>query len=76
LGTKIRIRTITGRKVDVKIPPATSSGAKLKLKGLGLSINGRKGDLIVEIVIKVPEKMTEQEKKMFDEMADKIGLKK
>jgi molecular chaperone DnaJ len=75
-GTKIRIRTITGQKVEVKIPPGTSTGAKLKLKSLGLSINGRKGDLIVEVDIKVPEKMNEQEKKLFDEMAEKIGLKK
>jgi len=75
-GAKIRVRTIADKKVDLKIPPVTSNGAKFRLKGFGLAQNGRKGDQIVEINIKVPEKMTDEEKKLFDEMADKLGLRK
>jgi len=75
-GTKIRVRTIADKKVELKIPPGTRSGSRFRLRGFGLSHNGRKGDQIVEIEIKVPQKMTEEEKKMFEEMADKIGLKK
>jgi molecular chaperone DnaJ len=51
-GTKIRVRTIADKKVDLKIPPATRAGAKFRLKGYGLAQGGRKGDQIVEIQIK------------------------
>jgi molecular chaperone DnaJ len=75
-GAKIRVRTLTDGKVDLKIPPGTSSGTKFRLRGFGLAMKGNKGDQIIEVEIKVPEKMTDEEKKMFAEMADKIGLKK
>jgi molecular chaperone DnaJ len=71
-GAKIRVKTVTGKRVELKIPAGTSSGTKFRLKGLGLALNGRKGDQIVEIEIKVPEKMTPEEKKMFEEMGEKI----
>jgi DnaJ-class molecular chaperone len=75
-GAKIRVRTILDKKIDLKIPAGTKSGAKFRLKGYGLSLNSQKGDQIVEIEIKVPEKMTPEEKRKFDEMAEKVGLKK
>jgi len=71
-GAKIRVRTMTDKKVELKIPPGTQSGAKFRLKGLGLAMNGRKGDQIVEIEIKIPEKMTAEEKKMFEELEEKV----
>ncbi len=51
-GAKIRVRTIGGQKVDLKIPPGTKTGAKFRLKGFGLARNSNKGDQIVEIEIK------------------------
>jgi molecular chaperone DnaJ len=75
-GATIRVRTITDKKVDLRIPPATPSGTKFRLKGFGLAADGRKGDQIVEVEIKVPEKMTDDERRMFTEMADKAGMKK
>ncbi|OGC90853.1 MAG: molecular chaperone DnaJ [candidate division Zixibacteria bacterium RBG_16_53_22] len=75
-GTKIRVRTITDKKVELKVPPGTRTGARFRMRGFGLTQNGRKGDQIVEIEIKIPQKMTDEEKKMLEEMGDKIGLKK
>ena len=51
-GAKIRVRTIGGNKIELKIPPDTKSGAKLRLKGLGIMSEGRKGDMIVEVDVK------------------------
>jgi molecular chaperone DnaJ len=70
-GTKIRVRTITDRKVELKIPPGTKSGAKFRLPGFGLSQDSLKGDQIVEIEIRVPQNMTDEEK----QMAEKVGVK-
>ncbi len=51
-GAKVRVRTITGQKVELKIPPGTKSGAEFRLRGFGLAEGGRKGDQIVEIEVK------------------------
>jgi molecular chaperone DnaJ len=51
-GTKIRVRTISGQKIELKIPPGTKSGAKFRLKGMGITANGQRGDMIVEVDVK------------------------
>ena len=75
-GTKLRVKTITGKKIELRIPSESINGSKFRLKGYGLSSNGNKGDQIVEIEIKIPRHMTAEEKKLFDENAVKLGLKK
>ncbi len=51
-GAKIRIPTITNQQINLNIPPGTKSGAKLRLRGLGLVQDSRKGDQIVEVEVK------------------------
>lgn len=51
LGTKITIPTPTG-EVAMKVPPHTSSGKTLRLKGKGVT---GKGDLLVKLTIVLPE---------------------
>lgn len=51
-GAKIRIPTITNKQIDLKIPPGTLSGAKFRLRGLGLAQGSHKGDQIVEVDFK------------------------
>ena len=62
LGTKVRVRTITGKKVELKIPLGTRSGAKFRLKGLGIAADGQKGDMIVEIDVRPAAKEQGQSK--------------
>ena len=37
LGAKVEVPTIDGSRLDVKVPPGTSSGAKLRLRGKGIA---------------------------------------
>jgi len=37
LGAKVEVPTLDGTRLDVKVPPGTSSGAKLRLRGKGLA---------------------------------------
>ncbi len=74
LGSKIRVRTING-KVDLKIPPGTQSGTKLRLKGKGMEENYARGDQYVEVVVEVPEKINEKQKKLLEEFAKEAGLR-
>jgi molecular chaperone DnaJ len=72
-GTRIRVRTITGDRVELKIPAGTKAGSKFRLKGLGLADKGKKGDQIVVIGIRQPENMSEEEKELYKEMTEKVA---
>lgn len=69
LGANISIPTLNGR-VNIKIPPGTQSGQKLRVRGRGLpQHNGQHGDLIVVTRVEVPERVTESERKLWEQLA-------
>ena len=47
LGTRLRVRTLDGKKVLLRIPPGTQPGRKFRIKGQGIEKNGRRGDQLV-----------------------------
>ncbi len=51
-GTRLRVRTLDGRKVELKIPPGTQDGAVFRLRGLGLSKDGQQGNQYVRVRVK------------------------
>jgi len=75
LGTKISVRTLDGKKVAIKIPPGTPSGKRFRVRGQGIQKGEKKGDLIVEVSIQVPEKLSEEQERMMKEFAESGGLK-
>src|SRR3954462_609478 len=75
LGTKISVRTLDGKKVAIKIPAGTPSGKRLRVRGQGIQKGDKTGDLIVEVQIQVPEKLSEEQEKMMKEFAESGGLK-
>ena len=64
LGGEISVPTLTGR-VNIKIPAGTQSGQKLRVRGRGLPPSG---DLLVVTKIVVPAKMSEAEKKLWEQI--------
>jgi molecular chaperone DnaJ len=75
LGTKISVKTLEGKKVAIKIPPGTPSGKRFRVRGHGIQKGEKKGDLIVEVSIAVPEKLSEEQERMMKEFADSGGMK-
>ncbi|HKC81655.1 MAG TPA: molecular chaperone DnaJ [Gemmatimonadaceae bacterium] len=75
LGTKISVRTLDGKKVAIKIPPGTPSGKRFRVRGQGIQKGDKKGDLIVEVSIQVPEKLSEEQERMMKEFAEAGGMK-
>jgi molecular chaperone DnaJ len=69
LGTKIRVRTIHGKKAEIKIPAGTQNGTTFRLKGMGIRTEGGVGDQYVKVNLVVPEKLTEKQKKLIEEFA-------
>jgi curved DNA-binding protein len=69
LGTNLSVPALDGR-VNIKIPAGTQSGQKLRVRGRGLpSRQGARGDLIIVTRIAVPAKVTDAEKKLWEQLA-------
>jgi len=71
LGAKIEVPTIDGR-AQLKIPPGTQSGQKLRLREKGVpsaTKEGARGDEIVEIKVTVPMPRDEKTKELLRELA-------
>lgn len=65
LGAQVEVPSLDGRTL-VTIPPATPSGAKLRLKGHGIArTSGDRGDQFVVIQIVPPGDLTEQQRELF-----------
>jgi len=65
LGAEIAVPTLDG-PVNIKIPAGTASGQKLRVRGRGL---GKAGDLLVTTKIVMPDKITEAQKKLWQQLA-------
>lgn len=71
LGGKMNADTFNG-KVKLTIKPGTQSGAKVKLKGKGFPLykkEGQFGDLYITYNVKIPTKLSDKEKELFEELA-------
>lgn len=73
LGDEIDIPTITGESVSVKIPSGTQPGEKLRVRNHGLprADGYGRGNLVVQVQIDVPKKITAEQEALlqqFDEM--------
>lgn len=75
LGSKVNVKTVDGKKVSIRIPAGTPSGKRFRVRGQGVRKGDQHGDLIVEVEIVVPEKLTEEQEKMMKEFAESGGMK-
>ncbi|MGD0349497.1 MAG: J domain-containing protein [Verrucomicrobiota bacterium] len=69
LGAEISVPTLDGR-VNIKIPSGTQSGQKLRVRGRGLPRHGgTRGDLMVITQIAVPTRVSDAERKLWEQLA-------
>lgn len=68
LGCKVPVKTLA-KNISLTIPPGTEHGKMLRLKGLGLSVNGAQGDQYIEVHIIVPKDVTSKQKELLEELA-------
>jgi curved DNA-binding protein len=72
LGANLAVPTLEG-KVNIKIPPGTRTGQKLRVRGRGLPArDGVKGDLIVQVAVDIPARVSEEEKALWAQLAQKV----
>jgi curved DNA-binding protein len=69
LGVEVAVPTLT-QPVNIRIPPGTQPGQKLRVRGRGLpDRSGGKGDLIVVVGVEVPAAVSPQEKAAWERLA-------
>ena len=65
LGTRVDVPTLDGTRLTVKVPPGTSSGSRLRLRGKGIA----GGDQYIEIKIVPPKNVDERSRELIEEFA-------
>lgn len=70
LGTALEVPFLDGSILKVEIPAGTQPNKMLRLKGKGLVPynSGEKGDLFIEVRIKVPKTVDDEEKKLLEKL--------
>jgi curved DNA-binding protein len=69
LGTRVSVPTLGGR-VDLRIPPDSDTGKKLRLRGRGLPGKPEAGDQIVEIEVTAPRADNEAQREAYAKLAE------
>jgi len=74
-GTRVKVRTVDGRRVVLRVPPGTQPGRRFRIRGQGIEHNGRRGDQLVEVQVKIPEQLSPEQEALMKQFAEQAGLK-
>jgi molecular chaperone DnaJ len=67
LGAEVKVPTLDGKSVTLKLPAGTTSGRVLRVRGRGVARkDGTKGDLLVTVEVAVPRKVSGQAKEALE----------
>lgn len=71
LGAKVKIPTLDGEH-EVVVPKATQHGRVVKVSGQGLPNlrSGRRGDLLVQLMIEIPQRLTTKQEQLLRDYAE------
>ena len=79
LGGEVEVSTLSGKQVALKVPPLTQNGRLFRLSGLGMprqekgkgkaKAKGR-GDLLARVRVVLPEKLSDRERELFEQLRD------
>ena len=75
LDTKLKVPTLDGEPVTLKLPAGTSSGKVFRVKGKGVAAAKGKshGDLLVTVEVAVPRKLTSEQRDAVEALAEVAG---
>jgi molecular chaperone DnaJ len=75
LGSRVKVRTVSGKHVVLKIPPGTQSGTRFRIRGQGVTRGERTGNQYVEVRVEVPETLTPEGEEAMKAFAESTGLR-
>lgn len=73
LGGAVEVPTLSGR-ARLNIPAGTQSGKILRMRGKGIGNRYDVGDELINIMVYIPEKLNDEQKKMFESLKGQPGI--
>jgi molecular chaperone DnaJ len=73
LGADIKVPSLDGEPVTVRIPPGTPSGRTFRVRGGGVKGARATGDLLVTVEVAVPKKVSAAERRALEALAEAGG---
>ncbi len=70
LGADVKVPTLSGSTVTVRIPPGTASGKVFRIRGRGVQSGPSTGDLLVTVIVHVPSEVGTTERELIERLAD------
>ena len=75
LGTKLPVKTIYGKTVNLSIKPGTQNNTSFRLKGIGVKSKYETGDMFVNVNVEIPKQLNKKQVQLLKEFAEVSGLK-
>jgi curved DNA-binding protein len=79
LGGRVLVPSLEGKETHMVVPPETSSGQTIRLRGKGLPRRRdpkQRGDLYVRVQVQIPKHLSEEEKRLFQQLVELHKQKK
>lgn len=74
LGAEVKVPTLGGSPVTVRIPAGTPNGRTFRVRGKGIrKVDGHTGDLLVTVDVTVPTRLTEEARASVEALRDAAG---
>lgn len=73
LGADIKVPTLSGEEVIVRLAPGTPNGRVLRVKGRGVQSSEGTGDLLVSVEVQVPSRVNAKAKRALEEFAEETA---
>jgi len=73
LGVEIKVPTLDGEE-SVRLPAGVQHGAEVRLRGKGVPhVNGHgRGDLVLQVAVTTPSRLTRDQKRLFEQLLDTL----
>ena len=71
LGGEVRVPTLRGTSLALRIPPETQNGRVIRLGGQGMPRLGspdQKGDMLIKVEAQLPQQLTEGERNLLGQL--------
>ena len=73
LGADIQISTLDNKTIKVKVPAGSQSGKMLRIREEGVPVMGRRGNLYIKLMVKIPEKLSKKGRELMEELGRTEG---
>jgi len=73
LGADIQVITLDNKTIKVKVPAGIQSGKMLRIRDEGVPSGGRRGNLYIKLIVKIPEKLSRRGRELLEELAKTEG---